>query len=110
MESVDKGTEISEGEGVTKRGVARVGKRVIKFRLKVEELQRAKIRRAGFGSGSKDSCHARRQESRGGNRDRDRNGWDAEKKGLDLDWGEHRITVCSITRQGVRAGCGTKGS
>ena len=86
----------------------RIGKHAIKFRLNVEKLKGAKIRRAGVIRGSKDSCHTRRQKSRGGNRGRRDI---AEKKGLDLDWGEHRITVGSITRQeGVRAGCRTEGS
>ena len=76
--------------------------------MNVEKLKGAKIRRAGVIRGSKDSCHTRRQKSRGGNRGRRDI---AEKKGLDLDWGEHRITVGSITRQeGVRAGCRTEGS
>ena len=76
----------------------RIGKRAIKFSLKVEKLQRAKIRRAGVVSRCKDSCQTRRQKDRGGNRGRKGS---AEKEGLGLGlgwgWGEHRITVIAPT-------------
>jgi hypothetical protein len=89
-----------------KRGTG-CGKICVKSGLRVEEIERPKIGRAGRASGSKNCMHTKR--NRGSSRSGRRNTGGTEDKLLELFSGEQRITGRGIVGEEAGAGLGAEG-